>query len=234
MEADTDHLTSASGVCTVPGEELTREQIVDALDFAKQYLRENANVGGYGFYRPANPHDFFPDHESCSPEEIANHKAACEAWDRGEYKRDDWDGWLYDDAGKPTMHVLRAPWGIGSYSETDAEMEARALVLHRLSEAERIAQPPFRGYVRFGAGAYILTVCEGDENGPELVISVATEEQKAGRTVGDLRDVVPGAEIPLDRTAVRLQFASLEGLDALEQQLAFMRDELNKRATTPN
>lgn len=36
---------------------------------------------GYGFYRPENPHDFFPDGESCRPEEIAAHQAAKDAWD---------------------------------------------------------------------------------------------------------------------------------------------------------
>lgn len=83
-----------------------------------------------------------------------------------------------------------------------------------------------------GAGAYLLTVCDGDEHGPELVISMATEEEKIGRTVGDLGEVVKGEEIPLDRIAVRIQFASLDGLGALEQQLRFIRDEFVSRGAT--
>jgi len=41
---------------------------------------------GYGFYQPPNPHDFYPDGESCTPEEIAAHREACEAWDAAEGK----------------------------------------------------------------------------------------------------------------------------------------------------
>lgn len=37
---------------------------------------------GYGFYRPENPNDFFPDYECCSESEVAAHKAACEDWDK--------------------------------------------------------------------------------------------------------------------------------------------------------
>jgi hypothetical protein len=43
--------------------------------------------------------------------------------------------------------------------------------------------------------------------------------------VGDLGDVVPDKEIPLERVAVRLQFASEAGLAALEQQLRMLREE---------
>jgi hypothetical protein len=35
----------------------------------------------YGFARPENPHDFFPDFESCSEAEIEAHKAAKAEWD---------------------------------------------------------------------------------------------------------------------------------------------------------
>ncbi|MFA7291847.1 MAG: hypothetical protein WC023_06320 [Rhodocyclaceae bacterium] len=94
--------------------------------------------------------------------------------------------------------------------------------------------PAHRGYVLFGAGAYLLTICQGDERGPELVIHLATEEEKLGRTVGDLGDVVPDKEIPLERTAVRLQFASERGLFALEQQLRMLREEhFSDRAAHP-
>lgn len=92
----------------------------------------------------------------------------------------------------------------------------------RKDEAEAFAH---RGFVLFGAGAYLLTICKGDERGPELVVHLATEEEKVGRTVGDLGDVVPDKEIPLERTAVRLQFASEAGLAALEQQLRMLRAE---------
>lgn len=38
----------------------------------------------YGGYYGGDPRRFFPDHEACSAEEIAAHRAACAAWDRGE------------------------------------------------------------------------------------------------------------------------------------------------------
>lgn len=150
--ADQVHLAQSSGQQGPVQSPL--EAAVDALNFAKHFLRENATTQGYGFYRPANPHDFFPDSESCTADEIANHKAACEAWDRGDFKRDEWDGWLRDADGKATMHVLRAPWGIGSYCETDVEMEHRAEALHRVSETypmllaalQRIAKDDPNGY----------------------------------------------------------------------------------------
>lgn len=37
---------------------------------------------GYGIgYQPENPHDFWPDEESCSPKELAAHAEACRVWD---------------------------------------------------------------------------------------------------------------------------------------------------------
>jgi hypothetical protein len=40
------------------------------------------NADRYGFYRPPNPNNFWPDYESCHPWEIANHKKACELFDK--------------------------------------------------------------------------------------------------------------------------------------------------------
>lgn len=76
-------------------------------------------INGYGYYRPKNPHDFHPDAESCTEDEIAAHKAACEAWDAGIYKDNYGDGWV-----SPNVHILRAPWGIGSYTDEVPEIAA--------------------------------------------------------------------------------------------------------------
>lgn len=35
----------------------------------------------YGMGQPANPHDFSPDYECCSPKEIEAWEEACRAWD---------------------------------------------------------------------------------------------------------------------------------------------------------
>jgi hypothetical protein len=93
-----------------------RDELRALLAEARGYVQQEAEHGGYGFARPDNPHDFFPDQESCSPEEIANHKAACEAWGRGEYTPEAASGWISED-----VHVTRAPWGIGSYTFRDPQ-----------------------------------------------------------------------------------------------------------------
>jgi hypothetical protein len=93
------------------------DELRTMLEQARQYIEAASMTHGYGFARPANPHDFHPDHESCSAEEIAAHKAACEAYDKGEYTLERGSEWV------GAMHILRAPWGIGSYNERDPAAE---------------------------------------------------------------------------------------------------------------
>ena len=82
---------------------------------ARQYVAvASQGESGYGFARPANPHDFSPDVECCTVEEMAAHKAACEAYDRGEYTPEKGDGWV-----TPNLHILKAPWGVGMYTFRD-------------------------------------------------------------------------------------------------------------------
>ena len=84
--------------------------------------------------------------------------------------------------------------------------------------------PEYRGYANLGTGQYLLNISEkGDP--PELIISIASEQEKSGRTVGDLRDNAPGAIVQPEEMAVRLRFQNVAGLDALEQHLKFLRDE---------
>lgn len=100
-----------------------------------------------------------------------------------------------------------------------------------LSAAEQRAEAmgvaaSFRGYAALGTGQYLLCACpRTDELPPELVISVATPEERAGRTIGDLRDTTPGKVINPEVMAVRIAFFSVAGLDALEQQLRILREE---------
>jgi hypothetical protein len=86
-----------------------------ALEMARSYIDAMSTEPGYGFARPANPHDFHPDAESCSAEEIAAHKAACEAYDKGEYTPERGSEWI------GATHILRAPWGIGTYTMRDEQ-----------------------------------------------------------------------------------------------------------------
>lgn len=90
---------------------------------------------GYGFYCGGDPRKFNPDYESCSEQEIANHAAACKLWNDAEAKGQTPtpeacpSGWIYDKEGKPLTHILRAPYGIGSYEfevedyEENSELE---------------------------------------------------------------------------------------------------------------
>ena len=72
---------------------------------------------GYGFARPDDPNDFHPDAESCTEQEIAAHKAACEAYGKPDYVPPLGSEWIGD--GDTRLHILRAPWGIGSYTFRD-------------------------------------------------------------------------------------------------------------------
>jgi len=94
--------------------------MADGLEKALPFMEAESVISGYGFYRPSNPNDFHPDHESCSEDEIAAHKAACEAYDAGTYNDNYGGGWV-----GPGLHILKAPWGIGSYTDTIPELEAQ-------------------------------------------------------------------------------------------------------------
>jgi hypothetical protein len=92
--------------------EMSIKQAIEALELALPFMEEQATIQGYGFYRPANPHNFFPDPESCTEAEIENHRAACEAYDEGKFVPDTSGGWV-------------SPWGIGSYTDTIPEIQAQ-------------------------------------------------------------------------------------------------------------
>jgi len=87
-----------------------------------------------------------------------------------------------------------------------------------------VLAPHFRGYAHLGIGAYLINHSAAG-NPAELVISIATEEEKAGRVVGDERPNPDGNEIQPEVIAVRLRFENVAGLDALEQQLRHLRAE---------
>lgn len=61
------------------------QKLIDALAAAIPVLQRAAQEDSiYGHYCGGDPRRFSPDVEECSPEEIAAHRAACEAWERGE------------------------------------------------------------------------------------------------------------------------------------------------------
>lgn len=86
------------------------------------------------------------------------------------------------------------------------------------------ASPWFRGYARLGTGQYLMNhSAPGVE--AEFIISVATDAEKAGRVVGDERANPDSALLQPDAMAVRIAFANVAGLDALEGQLRKLRAE---------
>ena len=42
----------------------------------------NGEADSYGFYRPENPNNFWPDYECCESWEVENHKLACEIYNK--------------------------------------------------------------------------------------------------------------------------------------------------------
>lgn len=115
-----------------------RKTLIGLLGRVLPHLCETAEGESYGSpIGIANPHDFTPDRQCCSPEEIAAWEAACEAYDRGEQVEIPHHRWLVgaaEDAeqmatlepgdsarsvyraadGKIVAHVAHEPWGIGT------------------------------------------------------------------------------------------------------------------------
>jgi hypothetical protein len=118
-------------------------------------------------------------------------------------------------------------WNVQVALDPAVSSDAQALIDRGASQAAQsgmVMVPEYRGYAALGTGQYILDI-SADANPAELIIHVATEEEKEGRTVGDLRDKPnPGNEIPPEKMAVRLAFFTVAGLDALEQQLRILRE----------
>ena len=79
----------------------------------------------YGLPCVENPHDFSPDEESCTPEEIAFWEDAKKRWDAGERDvRGARCEELKDAAGNYAGHITRTSWGIGvNMVEMDDEDE---------------------------------------------------------------------------------------------------------------
>jgi hypothetical protein len=76
------------------------------------WLKVRHTSYGYGFFPGGDPRLFEPDPDS-TPEELENHRLACEAWNRGECTSAPDGQWV----GK--VHLLRCQFGLGSYSWTE-------------------------------------------------------------------------------------------------------------------
>ena len=96
-----------------------------ALIAARDYLRRCASPDvTYGYFGGGDPRDFCPDGEVCTPEELAAHKAACAAWDRGERPECERHRHEVVERGETTIVASFAgAFGLGTYSVRDEEAE---------------------------------------------------------------------------------------------------------------
>lgn len=96
----------------------------------------------YGFFHGGDPRDFHPDREECSPDEIENHRLACEVAEAQAEGRElpCPSGYIYDANGDWIAHVLRAPFGIGTYQY---EMETFFEPVETDNEDEDESEGPF-------------------------------------------------------------------------------------------
>jgi hypothetical protein len=106
---------------------------------------------------------------------------------------------------------------------TEAALQSPPQPPQREQSGEAVA----KGYALLGSGQYILnhTLDFHPELGAELLITLATDEEKATRTVGDLADnPVPAPMIYPQDMVIRIGFINERGLFALEQQLKLLRE----------
>lgn len=93
-------------------------------------LREESSSILYGFFHGGDPNDFYPDHESCTPEEIEAHAQAVASYVEGE----DLPG---DRHVLPGIIVTTARFGIGTYVVRDPTLHALARQLDDWIDAVR-------------------------------------------------------------------------------------------------
>lgn len=127
-------LASTAGRALLAERDRLREVVQEALPFIEHAAREDVNYGGYPVVE--DPRDFSPDPECCTPEEIAAHKAACEAWERGERPtREPTHETIAD--GETLIRLTRAPWGIGVSTLRDPQAVALLAQVRAALSGER-------------------------------------------------------------------------------------------------
>lgn len=141
--------TTGNGPCSAPNARLAASApcLLAALELSLPYLEACAEEQtGYGFFPGGDPRKFHPDEESNSAEEIAAHKAACEAMDAGTSKGETPAcQHLATEAG--VAHVNTGKFGMGSYTYEDtgavaARDAARAAIAKaRGVQAREVTQP---------------------------------------------------------------------------------------------
>ena len=121
----------------------------------------------YGFFHGGDPRNFHPDSEGVTDTERENHRKACQLWNEAEARGETPtpeecpSGWIRDAEGKPIMHVLRAPYGIGVTSE---EIKTGRVAIEVARNLERVAKQLADAQIRLieTCGSNIATASDED------------------------------------------------------------------------
>lgn len=115
---------AASRIRVMEAELEALREMREALMAVERDVAENAEDTSYGYPCVEDPRDYTPDEESCTEAEIANWKAACAAWERGEGQPvPDPHTDLVDGDGRKVGHVTMAPMGVGTNVHRDPRWE---------------------------------------------------------------------------------------------------------------
>lgn len=118
--------------------ELLDEEQVDLLRNIADQVRERGTVSGYGYFPGGDPREFWPDSESCTPEELERHREACARLEAGEAVQvgsNHTD--IIGDDGKPCGHLTHPVFGMGGYTIVDPACAALAAELDAWVDACR-------------------------------------------------------------------------------------------------
>lgn len=129
--------------------------------------------------------------------------------------------YIYGRECSPNERVLT----VASAQDYARQCVASALAAHAVGVPAGFAVvPDYRGYTNLGTGLYVLNISAKGE-AAELIISVATDEERAGREVGESRTNPDGHVINPEDMAVRIRFQNVKGLEVLEGKLQEVRAE---------
>jgi hypothetical protein len=119
-----------------------RADLRAALDAAREYVEMAAQEEeGYGFFPGGDPRAFHPDVECCKPNELAAHKADCEAWDAGNQVHSVRYGREVTEHEGKVASVHFSGYGLGTYTYRDpAAVEALGLLERALHPARVLGE----------------------------------------------------------------------------------------------
>ncbi len=100
-----------------------RELLLAALPYVRKAAEEPESM--YGAFHGGDPRDFTPDSDGTSDEELAAHRAACEAAEKDEKARElaDTHSWHALEGGG-AVHIARSGFGLGVTVFRDRDAEA--------------------------------------------------------------------------------------------------------------